>query len=69
MSSPQEEASTVRAWLASIEPGFKVACCREEHLGRCMADIFEAPHGLLGGEPSWQVRCLPDHTGGCLHSN
>lgn len=52
----EEEAASVRAWFASIEPAFKVACCLEEYLGRCMADIFEKPQGLLGAESQWQVR-------------
>lgn len=51
----EEETSAVRSWFSSIEPGFKVACCQEEYLGKTMGEVFEAPHGQLGAESAWQA--------------
>ncbi len=57
-----EDAATLRSWFASIEPTFRVACCREEYLGRSMADLFDGQHGLLGGASQWQARSSHSRT-------
>lgn len=52
----EEEAHLVRGWFNSIEPAFKIACCREDYLGRSMSEIFEGPDGLLWSECRWQAQ-------------
>jgi hypothetical protein len=52
----EEEAHLVRGWFNSIEPALKIACCREDYLGRTMSEIFEGPDGLLWSECRWQAQ-------------